>query len=166
MKQFLAIFIAAFFLLSCQNQTASKWTKLTLIQEEPVLVHLNLGDTSHSHGDGMAFEAVLKDTTGKAVGEILGWLITANIDYIDSAKMTTLSTRIGTVVFKFDEENEIVAQGSTIYHHGHRQMKPGIPQSRAIVGGTGKYKGVEGQILSTRNDDRTYTHVFDMKLED
>jgi hypothetical protein len=102
----------------------------------------------------------------KDVGEILGWLITANIDYIDSAKMTTLSTRIGTVIFKFDEENEIVAQGSTIYHHGHRQMKPGIPQSRAIVGGTGKYKGVEGQILSTRNDDRTYTHVFDMKLED
>ena len=72
MKQFLAIFTAALFLLSCQNQTGSAWQTLTFIQDQPLLTHVNLGDSAHGHGDGMAFEAVLKDTTGAAVGEVLG----------------------------------------------------------------------------------------------
>ena len=45
-------------------------------------------------------------------------------------------------------------------------MKLGLSQKRAIVGGTGKYKGVEGEVTTTRNDDGTYTHVLDVKLED
>ena len=73
MKQFLIIFSAAFFLLSCQNQSSSAWQTMTFIQDKPLLTHVNLGDTSDGHGDGMAFEAVLRDTAGTVVGEVLGW---------------------------------------------------------------------------------------------
>jgi hypothetical protein len=165
MKQFLAIFTAALFLLSCQNQTGSAWQTLTYIQDKPVLIHVNLGDSAHGHGDGMAFEAVLKDTTGKAVGEVLGWIVTVDIVDGDSANLIKVSDRIGTMVFDLGDENEIIAQGGTSYHHGEQQMKLGIAQKRAIVGGTGKYKGVEGEITTIRNDDGTYTHVLDVKLE-
>jgi hypothetical protein len=165
MKQLLAIFTAAFFLLSCQNQSSSAWQTLTYIQDKPVLIHVNLGDTAHGHGDGMAFEAVLKDTTGTAVGEVLGWIVTVDIVDGDSANLIKVSDRIGTMVFDLGDENEIIAQGGTSYHHGEQQMKLGIAQKRAIVGGTGKYKGVEGEITTIRNDDGTYTHVLDVKLE-
>ena len=52
---------------------------MTFIQDKPLLTHVNLGDTSDGHGDGMAFEAVLRDTAGTVVGEVLGWMVTVDI---------------------------------------------------------------------------------------
>jgi hypothetical protein len=164
MKQFLVIFTAAFFLLSCQNQTGSAWQTLTFIQEKPFLTHVNLGDTAHGHGDGMAFEAVLKDTAGTAVGELLGWMVTVDIVDGDSANAVHITDRIGTMVFKFEDENKIIASGGTVYHKGEQVMKLGIAQKRAVVGGTGKYKGIKGEVTTTRNEDGTYTHVLDVKM--
>ena len=69
---------------------------------------MNLGDTAHGHGDGMAFEAVLRDTTGNAVGELLGWVITVDVVDGDSAKPVYLTEHIGTMIIKFDEENNNV----------------------------------------------------------
>jgi len=164
MKQFLAIFAAAFFLLSCQNQTGSTWQTLTFSQEKPLLTNVNLGDTAHGHGDGMAFEAVLKDTTGTAVGEVLGWLVTVDIVDGDSANPVYITDRVGTMVIKFDDENKIIASGGTSYNKGEQVMKLGIEQKRAVVGGTGKYKGVKGEVTTTRNEDGTYKHVLDVKM--
>jgi len=164
MKQFLVIFTAAFFLLSCQNQTGSTWQTITFTQDQPFLTHLNLGDTAHGHGDGMAFEAVLKDTAGTAVGEVLGWMVTVDIVDGDSSNLVHITERIGTMVFKFDDENKIVAVGVTSYQKGKQVMKSGIEQKRAVVGGTGKYKGIKGEVTTTRNEDGTYTHVLDVKM--
>ena len=164
MKQFLAIFTAAFFLLSCQNQSSSAWQTFTYIQDKPLLTHVNLGDTAHGHGDGMAFEAVLKDTAGSAVGELLGWMVTVDIVDGDSANAVHITDRIGTMVFKFDDENKIVASGGTVYHKGEQIMKLGIDQKRAVVGGTGKYKGIKGEITTSRNEDGTYKHILDVKM--
>jgi len=164
MKQFIVIFSAAFFLLSCQNQTGSTWQTLTFTQDKPFLTHLNLGDTAHGHGDGMAFEAVLKDTTGTAVGEVLGWMVTVDIADGDSANTVHMTDRIGTMVFKFDDENKIVASGGTVYHKGEQIMKLGIEQKRAVVGGTGKYRGIKGEVTTSRNEDGTYKHVLDVKM--
>ena len=163
MKQFLAIFTAAFFLLSCQNQSSSAWQTLTYIQDKPLLTHVNLGDSSHGHGDGMAYEASLKDTTGTAVGEVLGWLITVDIMDGDSANPVYISESIGTMVFNLGEENEIVAQGGISYHKGEKVMKLGLAQKRAIVGGTGKYKGVVGEVTTTRQENGTYLHVLEIQ---
>lgn len=164
MKQLFVVFSAAFFLLSCQNQTGSTWQTLTFIQDKPLLTHVNLGDTAHGHGDGMAFEAVLKDTTGTAVGEVLGWLVTVDIVDGDSANPVHITDRIGTMVIKFDDENKIIASGGTRYSKGEQVMKLGIAQKRAVVGGTGKYKGVKGEVTTTRNEDGTYKHVLDVKM--
>jgi hypothetical protein len=166
MKQVIVIFTAAFFLLSCQNQTGSAWQTLTFIQEKPLLTHVNLGDTAHGHGDGMAFEAVLKDTAGTEVGEVLGWLVTVDIVDGNSANPVYITDRIGTIVLKFDEENKIIATGGTSYNKGEQEMNIEIPQKRAVVGGTGKYKGIKGEVTTSRNNDGIYKHVLSVKIED
>lgn len=164
MKHLFVVFLAAFFLMSCQNQSSTTWQTLTFIQGEPLLTHVNLGDTAHGHGDGMAFEATLKDTAGTAVGEVLGWLVTVDIIDGDSTNPVHITDRIGTMVFKFDDENKIIASGGTSYSKGEQVMKLGIAQKRAVVGGTGKYKGIKGEVTTTRNEDRTYKHVLDVKM--
>lgn len=166
MKQVLVLFTAVFFLLSCQNQSGSAWQTLTFIQEKPLLTHVNLGDTSHDHGDGMAFEAVLKDTAGTEVGEVLGWMVTVDIVDGDAANPVYITDRIGTMVLKFDEENKIIASGGTSYKKGEKEMNIGTPQKRAVVGGTGKYKGIKGEVTTIRNKDGIYKHVLSVKIED
>lgn len=164
MKNLFASLLLSIVFISCQS-TSSKWTTIKFIQEKPVMVNLNLGDTSHGHGDAMAFEATIKDTAGTVAGEVLGWLITVDIVDGDSLNPTYLTERIGTMVFNFRDENEIIAQGGTSYQKGKQQMNPGELQKRAIVGGTGKYKGVNGEVTTTRNEDGTYTHVLDVKMD-
>jgi hypothetical protein len=78
---------------------------------------------------------------------------------------TPISERFGTLVFNLGDENEIVAQGSTSYPKDEEQMKSGLQQKRAIVGGTGKYKGINGEVTTTRNEDGTYTHLLDVKMD-
>lgn len=165
MKNLLILLFVGLLAVGCQQSSSSKWTTIKLIQGEPILVNLNLGDTSQTHGDGMAFEAPIKDTAGNPVGEVLGWLVTVDIMDGDSANPVNITERIGTIIFNFGEESEIIAQGGTSYLKGNQQMQYGILQKRAIVGGTGKYKGVNGEVTTTRNDDGTYTHVLDFKQE-
>lgn len=164
MKNLFTLILLSIVFVSCQ-QSSSKWTTIKFVQEKPVLVHLNLGDTANSHGDGMAFEAAIKDTAGNKAGEVLGWLVTVDIVDGDSINPVHITERIGTMVFNLGEENEIIAQGGTSYQKGEQQMKSGLQQKRAIVGGTGKYKGVNGEVTTTRNDDGTYTHVLDVKMD-
>jgi hypothetical protein len=165
MKQFLVLSTAVFFLFSCKNQVNTEWQKLTFIQDKPHLTHLNLGDPAHSHGDGMAYEAPIRDTAGNVVGEILGWVVSVDIMDGDSASPIFIFDRIGTAVLNFGDENEIMVQGGNSYMKGDTILKVGVPQKRAIVGGTGKYKGVEGEITTTRNADSTYTQILDIKLD-
>ena len=164
MKQFLIIFTAAFFLLSCQNQSESSWQSMTFLVDKPLLTHINLGDTANSHGDAIAYEQVLRDSTGKIVGEVLGWGVTVDIVDGDSANPIHISDRIGTAIFKFDDENQIIALGGTTYHKGEQLMKVGISLKRAIIGGTGKYKGVQGEVTTYRNEDGSYKQILDVKM--
>jgi hypothetical protein len=41
-------------------------------------------------------------------------------------------------------------------------MDTGNGQIRAVIGGTGKYIGARGQVTTTRNDDQTYEHRFEL----
>ena len=40
------------------------------------------------------------------------------------------------------------------------EFDAGQPVVRAILGGTGKYMGARGQLISTRNADGSYAQVF------
>jgi hypothetical protein len=67
--------------------------------------------SANSHGDAIAYEQVLIDSTGKVVGEVLGWGVTVDIVDGDSTNPIQISDSIGTAVSKFDDENQIIALG-------------------------------------------------------
>ena len=116
MKQIILVFAATIYLLSCQNQSVSKWETLKLIQDNPLVTHVNLGDTAHGHGDGSAFEAPMRDTLGNIVAEALGWTVTVDIMDGDSANPNYITERTGLRILNFGDENEIVVQGITNHH--------------------------------------------------
>lgn len=162
MKKSILILGIVMGLISCK-QTSTGWTSMKIIQDRPQLSVVNLRDTAADHGDGMAFEASLRDTTGQRVGELHGWLITVDLsDSVETGKVSTID-KIGTAVFNIDGE-DIVVFGETSYSKGKLIMNNNQPQRRAIMGGTGKFRGITGEIQTTRNADSTYTHEFIYKL--
>jgi len=166
MKQIILVFATAIYLLSCQNQPASKWETLKFIQTNPSVTYINLGDSALGHGDGRAWEATLKDTMGNIVGDVIGWNVTIDIMDGDSANPKYITERTGISILNFGDENEIVAQGITSYYNGEQRLKLGAPLVTPIVGGTGKYKGVEGEFTVTRQTDSTYLYLINYKTED
>lgn len=162
MKKIISFLAVLAVLASCQQPT-SKWSTMKVIQDRPQLSVVNLRDTAADHGDGLAFEAILRDTTGKQVGEVHGWLVTVDISDSTANEVSTTQDKIGNAVFNIDGE-DIVVFGETSYSKGKNIMNNGIPQRRAIMGGTGKFRGITGEIQTTRNQDSTYTHEFIYKL--
>jgi len=152
--------------MSCQEQSASKWTRMKFIQDKPILTHLNLGDSAHGHGDGMAFEAAISDTLGNEIGKVIGWLVTVDMEESDTLNPVAFTERFGTLTFDCGDENEIISQGTSSYPKNKSLMEPGIIHRRAIVGGTGKYKGITGQVTTTRNEDGTYIHELEVKMDE
>ena len=63
------------------------------------------------------------------------------------------------------DADEIVISGANIYPTNQLIMQADAPQVRAIIGGTGKYKGIRGQVTTTRKSDETYTHVLEYRLD-
>ena len=43
-------------------------------------------------------------------------------------------------------------------------MDIGIAQKRAVVGGTGKYRGIKGEVTTSRNEDGTYEFLFSKQI--
>jgi hypothetical protein len=133
-------------------------TELTLIQEAPELTQVDLGESGASHGDLLMFEAALLGEDGQN-GTLTGFLLTADLPDDDGE---VLEERIGSLVFHLDGENSIVVHGGSVYPDGGVEMKAGNGQIRAVIGGTGKYIGARGQVTTTRNDDQTYEHRFEL----
>ena len=159
MKKIISFLCVLAVLASCQQPT-SKWSTMKVIQDRPQLSVVNLRDTAADHGDGLAFEAILRDTTGKQVGEVHGWLVTVDLSDSSEAGIVTTVDKIGNAVFNIDGE-DIVVYGETSYSQGKHVMNSNSkPQRRAILGGTGKFRGITGEIQTTRNEDSTYLHEF------
>jgi hypothetical protein len=59
-----------------------------------------------------------------------------------------------------DRQDQIIALGVADYSPAAGEFEADKPRARAVLGGTGKYMGARGQLMSTRNADGSYTQVF------
>lgn len=132
-------------------------TELVLIQEAPELTTVDLGAEGASHGDLLMFEAALLGEDGEN-GNLTGFLLTADLP--DDGQV--LEERIGSLVFHLGGESSIVVHGGSVYPEGGVEMETGAGQVRAVIGGTGEYIGARGQVTTTRNEDGTYEHHFEL----
>ena len=151
-------FAAAIFLSSCSKSPE----EIVLIQSQPKLTNVDLGQPGASHGDLLIYKGDLKTQDGKPSGKLQGCLITVDIPESNGIADDADEDRFGTLIFQLNEQDNIVTGGVTNYPKQQAEMQNNLPQVRAITGGTGKYLTARGQLTTVKNTDGTYTHTFEI----
>ena len=67
--------------------------------------------------------------------------------------------RMLTAVFDLPS-GQISVLGVSYYTEGDELLPEGEPVTRSIVGGTGDYVGIDGEVTTVRNADGSYTHTL------
>lgn len=70
--------------------------------------------------------------------------------------------RFHTAIFEFDDGSTIVVIGLTHYTIGEPRLTKSDPRDSAIIGGTGIYTGVRGQITITRIEELHHEYKFEI----
>lgn len=157
----LLITIGLFIVGTSSNATPAE--RVTFYQDPPSLTPVDLLPLGKSHGDAYYFNATLRSAKeGPIIGELFGVLMVDKLSPLGSAgKETSMEQRLTYLVFAFNNKtDQIVVGGVPDYPAQENQFMPNTPIVRAVLGGTNKYMGVRGQVVSTRNDNGSYTHAF------
>lgn len=148
---------AALGALALSGCTSSQ-TTLVLTQVSGDDVELNALDLNPSGdaGDLTTFEApIAKD--GEPYGSLMGTM--TKVGSIGAGLNTEREERMLTAVFDLPE-GQISVLGVSYYMDGDLLLPAGEPVTRAIVGGTGEYVGIDGEVTTVRNEDGSYTHTL------
>ena len=105
---------------------------------------VDLGEPGDSVGDTVVFDQPLLDEGGAAIGNNSGVCIRTRIDHSYQCQWT----------LTFDDGSIQVAG---------REAEQGS-SAISIVGGTGVYTGISGQMISTNNNDGTFTQTLTFRL--
>jgi hypothetical protein len=132
---------------------------LTVYEDPPTLNRVDLPPPGPSPGDTYYFFATFRDQPGGAVtGELYG---TKTVVKPAAPATPNVEQRATTLYFVFgNNQDQIVAAGVPDYPPNASEFQPNRPVLRAILGGTGKYDGVGGELTSTRNADGSYKQEF------
>jgi len=156
----LAALSASALIVACgaRSTTPSNET-FTVYEDAPKMSLLDLGAPGNSLGDIYHFSAPLHSERGGPVtGEVIGSKTLVNMA---TDADPNLERRATLLFFTFaDRKDQIIAFGVADYKPSAPEFDAAQPAVRAILGGTGKYMGVRGQVTSTRNADGSYTQVF------
>jgi hypothetical protein len=120
-----------------------------------------VGTPGNSPGDAYYFFAHLRSQPGGAVtGELYGTKTLVKPALPDKPDTEQRAT---TLYFTLaNRQDQIVVAGVPDYPPNAPEFKANLPVLRAVLGGTGKYKGVRGELSSTRNPDSSYKQVFSL----
>src|SRR5947199_10699224 len=155
-----AALLASALMAACDHRsTNSSSEMLTVYQDAPKLNLLDLGSPGNSPGDVYHFFAPLHSSpSGPVIGEVFG---SKTLVKLATDANPNFEQRATLLSFTFsDRQDQIIALGVADYSPTAGEFDADKPRARAILGGTGKYMGVRGQLTSTRNADGSYTQVF------
>ena len=148
--------VAALALVGLVAVPASADQTFSILQELPAITHVDIGAEGSSHGDVMAFEAEFTADDGTS-GEMHGVIITVSIPIGENELFLD---RIAQIVVNFGNTDTLVIAGTAAYPNGQAEMAPDSPHVRAVIGGTGRFIGARGQMVTTRRDAGHYEHTF------
>lgn len=129
---------------------------LVVQQKAPIFVDVDIKAAGKSVGDLYIFGAAVTDSKGRT-GSLTGTLLV--VDAVDPSTGKVWETRLGDLTFILGGE-QVLVKGASVYPRANREMEVNKPQVRAVVGGTGSFVGVDGEVSTVRNADGTYTHTF------
>lgn len=122
--------------------------------------YLDLGPAGDSVGDQRIWEFGGKTAEGEPV--IMDWVMitTGQPDATQG-----LESRMTSAVFAFGTgtSDRILVQGIGKYPIKGSTVKVDATLERAIIGGTGRYSGARGTIVTTHLDDGTWQHVLNIE---
>ena len=156
----LAALLASILIAACGLRSTNTFTEtLTVYQDAPKMKLLDLGEPGNSPGDVYHFFAPLHSSPGgPVIGEVFG---SKTLVKLATDANPNLEQRATLLSFTFsDRQDQIIALGVADYSPAAVEFNADKPRARAILGGTGKYMGVRGQLRSTRNADGSYRQVF------
>ena len=156
----LAALFASVLITACGAHSSNQSTEnFTVYEDAPKMSLLDLGAPGNSLGDIYHFSAPLHSERGGPVtGEVIG---SKTLVKMATDADPNLERRATLLFFTFaDRKDQIIAFGVADYKPSAPEFDAAQPAVRAILGGTGKYMGVRGQVTSTRNADGSYTQVF------
>lgn len=120
-------------------------------------------------------------TSGGGIGMVRTFFIpmavdgkAANGQYL-SGTLTTLAEnvtdgqelRASNLTFVFgDEADQLVVGGISLYPPAGATLAPGTKTVRPVLGGSGKYDGARGQVISRNYGPQGWTHIFRIVLPD
>lgn len=150
--------VLSFVLLSALAAPAFAGATVTVTHGKvPDPTYLDLGPAGDSVGDQRIWEFPGKTAEGEAV--LMDWLITTT-GQPDPA--TGLENRMTSAVFSFGSGtgDRIMVEGIGPYPTAGSTVKVDATLERAIVGGTGRYAGAKGTVVTTHLPDGSWQHVL------
>lgn len=141
------------------HSTNSSTETFTVYEDAPKMSLLDLGAPGNSLGDVYHFSAALHSERGGPVtGELIG---SKTLVKLPTDTNPNQERRATLMFFTFaDGKDQIIAFGASDYSPSTPEFEAGQSAVRPVLGGTGKYMGVRGQVTSTRNSDGSYAQVF------
>jgi hypothetical protein len=135
---------------------------LTVYEDAPIILPVDVGTPGNSPGDAYYFHAPIHDRPGgPQTGELFG---TKTLVKQGTAESPSTEQRATLLFFTFnDRRDQIVVAGVPDYPPNAPEFSSDTPVLRAVLGGTGRYNGVRGQLTSTRHPDGSYTQQFSLK---
>jgi hypothetical protein len=126
----------------------------------PDPTYIDLGTAGDSTGDQRIWEFGGQTAEGEPVR--MDWLMITT-GQPDAA--SGLESRMTSAVFAFGSQtsDRILVQGIGFYPTQGSTVKVAAELERAIIGGTGKYAGVTGSVVTTHLEDGTWQHVFSIE---
>lgn len=113
---------------------------------------------------------------GDSVGDQRIWQFNGQTDdkqivVLDFVMTTTgqaasgMESRVTLGVFSVgqDAQNTILIQGVGLYPKAGSTLKSDVALQRAVIGGTGKYAGAVGTVISTHLPNNTWQHAISLK---
>lgn len=122
----------------------------------PAPAYVDAGDEGPSAGDQRVFH--LTGTSGETDVTMEFVMVTTAID----APEKGVETRVSTGVFSFGGNDTLLLEGVGLYPGEGATLKPLATLVRAIIGGTGKYAGASGIVVTEHLPDDTWTHTFNI----
>jgi len=150
----LLVVVFSLVLVGCGNNTET----LVLTQDSaqpPVLTPLDLNPAG-SNGDTTVFEVPVQ-IDGEPAGSVVGSMM--KVSGLGEGARMDREERMYSAVFVLPN-GQISVLGVSYYTESATLLPVGEPVTRAIVGGTGDYFGIKGEVATVHNSDDTYTHTM------
>lgn len=132
--------------------SARKLSKIVLVQAVPVLTTTK--SASGGAGTLTIFGAKLTSAKGAPQGALTGSMLTVEVDTKAAAEVRERSLTFALPA------GQILARGVSVYPTEATEMQLNKPVVIAVIGGTGKYIGANGEVITTRLADGSYKHVI------